>query len=468
MTVTITTRSGKGTPLSWAEEDKNFTDLANISNTNSSDLTSEVVNRINEDLLIRSDLADTSSAANGDALIGVKRTATGAIASTVHKFIEGQYFNVVADFGAIGNGVANDSTVIATAIAALPANGGTIIFPAGYTFLGHIVINRSHVRLSGYGATILSDGTDPCVDIHLAGSVIEDVVISGFKFNGNETSTVCIKSSRTTQVIIENNKITAFKNHGIYVTGDGVGGGTQNYLSGNRINASLSRVGTAAGIYIGDGGVTAAIRMTSNYVTNYQTSLMDHGVNTVATGNIYELGTNAVITDGGGAVYIGDWVESTTFTGKFYRIGDARTTIISPMNVNIADIDNYSAGQFPANKNKIMVQDKTLLGSVAVADGGIQWYSASVGGTLGSQTPKNMRGVIEVSGASSSAVFTFTNVEPDTAYYIVATPIYKAGSPAAGSNRVLQIVTSVSGFTLYVEAAPGAGTLVGFNWIMVR
>lgn len=70
----------------------------------------------------------------------------------------------VKDFGAVGNGVADDTVAIQTAIDAVSANGGTVEFPPGTYRIARnigtndrwgIKVTGSNVRLQGSGAAIL-------------------------------------------------------------------------------------------------------------------------------------------------------------------------------------------------------------------------------------------------------------------------------------------------------------------------
>lgn len=89
-------------------------------------------------------------------------TGTGAVTrSATSKF--GDVVSV-KDFGAVGDGVANDTAAIQVAIDAVSANGGTVVFPSGTYRIARTVgtndrwgikVTGSNVRLQGSGAASL-------------------------------------------------------------------------------------------------------------------------------------------------------------------------------------------------------------------------------------------------------------------------------------------------------------------------
>ncbi|MFM7855590.1 MAG: glycosyl hydrolase family 28-related protein, partial [Flammeovirgaceae bacterium] len=66
----------------------------------------------------------------------------------------------VQDFGAVGDGITDDTDAILDAIAAMPANGSGLYFPPGTYIVNSDYVNglkfngKSNFVLSGYGATI--------------------------------------------------------------------------------------------------------------------------------------------------------------------------------------------------------------------------------------------------------------------------------------------------------------------------
>lgn len=82
------------------------------------------------------DLSSTASVSLGDALIGVKRTQTGAVATTVHGYIEAQVLHSHADFGIVPDGTTSRTASLAALLGTLGTAGyrGKLIIPAGTVF----------------------------------------------------------------------------------------------------------------------------------------------------------------------------------------------------------------------------------------------------------------------------------------------------------------------------------------------
>jgi hypothetical protein len=80
----------------------------------------------------------------------VQRTAQAKMRETVS----------VKDFGAVGDGVADDTAAIQAAIAALPATDGALYFPAGtYRITVGITVTKAGTRIFGDGAKVVQTGT---------------------------------------------------------------------------------------------------------------------------------------------------------------------------------------------------------------------------------------------------------------------------------------------------------------------
>ena len=72
-----------------------------------------------------------------------------ALTKAHNRMIEGAVVNVL-DYGAVGNGTTDDSAAIQAAFDALPASGGTVLFPKKtYAFSAIDIIDKQNVSIDG-------------------------------------------------------------------------------------------------------------------------------------------------------------------------------------------------------------------------------------------------------------------------------------------------------------------------------
>src|SRR3990172_2212881 len=66
----------------------------------------------------------------------------------------------VKSYGAVGDGVTDDSGAWIDALAAIPANGGKLIVPpATYLFANEVLISGQHKSIRAHGAIIKTSGS---------------------------------------------------------------------------------------------------------------------------------------------------------------------------------------------------------------------------------------------------------------------------------------------------------------------
>lgn len=101
-------------------------------------------------------ISSTSSTALGDALVGVKRTATGATATTQHAVNENRPL-LPSDFGAVGDGTTDDTTALQNWAAASGMKEGQ---PNIYKVTGQLTFAINQLNFDGKGMVIdASTGT---------------------------------------------------------------------------------------------------------------------------------------------------------------------------------------------------------------------------------------------------------------------------------------------------------------------
>lgn len=140
-------------------------------------------------------------------------SATGRIEDTI------PVFNVL-DYGAAGDGVADDTAEIQAAIdAAEAAGGGTVYFPEGtYAISAPVTVDSNYVRLmgEGYSSRIVGSNTGSQIYVNtVTFFYISDLYISG---NGTYSANKgCINVESSTQVLIERCFCTASSRMGIRI-----------------------------------------------------------------------------------------------------------------------------------------------------------------------------------------------------------------------------------------------------------
>lgn len=154
---------------------------------------------------IGSDFSNTADITKGDALIGVKQPGAGAVARTQHD--KNAEYVSVRDFGAIGDGITDDTAALSAAAAALEEgqilrfDGGEFLISIDSPSLdpyGFVVMNfenRRHIVLDGQGAKIIINNHNITTNkglrfINLKGCKFVDIKNMHFEmtFSGVNTS----------------------------------------------------------------------------------------------------------------------------------------------------------------------------------------------------------------------------------------------------------------------------------------
>ena len=101
------------------------------------------------------------AALGGSALVGYLPAGTGAVATTVQDKLRESVS--VKDFGAVGDGVTDDTAAIQAAINANAASGGTILFPAGTYKITSSLTWYNAVSANKPGISFIGEGRDSTI-----------------------------------------------------------------------------------------------------------------------------------------------------------------------------------------------------------------------------------------------------------------------------------------------------------------
>lgn len=133
------------------------------------------------------DLANTTDNAKGDALIGFKQSGAsgflaGAVARTVNSKLQESVS--VKDFGAVGDGVTDDTAAIQAALNAVDGSIKRVFVPAGTYLIEGITINGS-VWLDGAGDDVVTFLAKPTIgtDNMFYASGVDGITVTNCGFN---------------------------------------------------------------------------------------------------------------------------------------------------------------------------------------------------------------------------------------------------------------------------------------------
>lgn len=260
-----------------------------------------------------------------------------SLTKATYSMISGAPVNVV-DFGAVGDGVTDDTAAIQAAINALPALGGVVYFPYGNYLISSQLTSSKFIRFVGEGFSNVGGSQGPtqilkgaamtqaAIKLSVAGSAIENLDVRGAV--GNTGDGIQISCSRASLI-----------NVGVFLMGqDGIRVGEDTgALNCNVFNFQniKSKSNGRHGLHISD--KTAPTLPDANAGTITCADLQANGGNGFHLGNT-RIGTYSGIVaqnNAGDGVYLSSVAHNHTFIG-----GDSEVNGGLEINVDTGAIDN--------------------------------------------------------------------------------------------------------------------------------
>jgi Pectate lyase superfamily protein len=131
---------------------------------------------------------DDLLAPSGSNSVGYLPAGTGAVATTVQTKLRESVS--VKDFGAVGDGVANDTAAIQAAIVAVNvAGGGELLIPEGTYKVTSSITLYPNVTIFGYAATLAWSGSAAPVLTSSTSTILSGAGIFGLTIDGSTTAT---------------------------------------------------------------------------------------------------------------------------------------------------------------------------------------------------------------------------------------------------------------------------------------
>jgi len=135
---------------------------------------------------------------DGSSLIGFLQNGTGAIATTVQAKLRESVS--VKDFGAVGNGIANDTTALQAAVTYAVSNGKALYIPSGtYLYSSLTGLDQNNITIYGDGSsnTVLKfTGTGVALETGTNAGFRQGINLSGFTVEGNANTSNIVHANR--------------------------------------------------------------------------------------------------------------------------------------------------------------------------------------------------------------------------------------------------------------------------------
>ena len=207
---TISNSFFPGSSIKAADLNDNFNQVLFLAQETNNNVANAVAGQIPDGTITSAKIADGAivnvdvSATAG--LVATKLAFTQSGTGAVTRTVDSKLKDVVSvkDFGAVGNGVADDTDAITNALAALLSRGGgTLFFPTGIYLIsaGIPLVGKVHYKGEGREASIIRQSSwDAVIGMGYRTGIAEDPGLTGTGLNSDATIPAKLKQSATTRL----------------------------------------------------------------------------------------------------------------------------------------------------------------------------------------------------------------------------------------------------------------------------